>query len=109
MSIEDPNIIDFCSIDKEGRVILTISDHLEWVDPKQHLSILQSKLNAYLSAIESGQLIKSYPNATDKKIAINLVMKYWPNSGGHQYLERVKNFLKENGYDFSYKKLVVDD
>jgi hypothetical protein len=109
MAIENSNIIDFCSLDKYGNVELTISDHLMWDDTQNHLLLLQSKINAYLSTIESGELFVNYPSAKDKKVVIGLVLKYWPNSEGHLFLERVKVFLKSSGYDFYYKKLVVDN
>jgi hypothetical protein len=109
MSIENSNIIDFCSLGKQGNVELTISDHLMWDDTTEHLLLLQSKINAYLSTIESGELFLNYPSARDKKVVIGLVMKYWPNPEGHQFLEKVKGYLESSGYDFYYKKLVVDD
>jgi hypothetical protein len=109
MSIENSNVIDFCGIDKEGKVVLTISDHLKWEDTKQHLELLQSKINSYLRTIESGELLENYPNARDRKVVINLVMQYWPSSAGLQYLEKAITFLSSNGYDFRYKKLVADD
>jgi hypothetical protein len=109
MSIENSNVIDFCSIDKQGNVVLTISDHLSWDDTKQHLLFLQSKINAYLHTIESGELLENYPAARDKNVVINLVMQYWPSPAGHQYLEKAKAFLNERGYDFYYKKLVADN
>jgi hypothetical protein len=109
MSIENSNVIDFCSLDKHGNVELTISDHLLWDDTKQHLQFLQSKINAYLRTIESGELLENYPAAKDKKVVIGLIMQYWPSPAGHQYLEKAKTFLNANGYDFYYKKRVADD
>ena len=90
MSIENSNVIDFCSLDKHGNVELTISDHLLWDDTKLHLQFLQSKINAYLHTIESGELLENYPAAKDKKVIIGLIMQYWPSPAGHQYLEKTK-------------------
>jgi hypothetical protein len=72
-------------------------------DTKQHLQLLQLKINAYLRAIESGELLENYPAAKDKKVVIGLVMQYWPSPAGHGYLEKAKVFLNANGYDFYYK------
>ena len=106
MSIENTDVIDFVSLDKNGNVVLTISDHLEWDTDNRHLLLLQNKINAYLSAIESGSLHKDYPAVRDKKVAISLVVKYWPSSAGHQFLAKVKDHLEASGHKFSYKKLV---
>ena len=73
MSIEDPNVIDFVSLDQNGNVFLTISDHLEWDADNEHLLLLQEKINSYLSSIESGDIYKKYPKAKGLKIIINLM------------------------------------
>ena len=44
------------SIDNDENVVLTITDHLEWDIENEHLLILQDKINAYLGAIEDGEL-----------------------------------------------------
>lgn len=52
MSVENSKVIDFIS-DKEDKIVLTISDHLEWDNDNEHIYLLQEKINAYLMAIES--------------------------------------------------------
>lgn len=106
MSVENSNVIDLVNLDQNGDVILVISDHLEWDTDNRHLLLLQQKINTYLSAVESGALSKDYPETKDKKIAINLVSKYWPSSTGHQFLKKVRDYLEASGYTFSYTKLV---
>lgn len=57
MSVDNYQVIDFIS-EKDGRIVLTISDHLEWDDKHEHIYLLQEKINAYLTAIETGQIEK---------------------------------------------------
>lgn len=78
MSIEQTQVVDFVSVDKDsGEIWLTISDHLPWdKDEGEHLDLLQRKLNAYLRFIESGELPKKYPNAIGREPVINLIGKY---------------------------------
>lgn len=57
MSVDNLQVIDFIS-EKDGRIVLTISDHLEWDDKYEHIYLLQEKINAYLMAIETGQIEK---------------------------------------------------
>jgi hypothetical protein len=102
MSIEDPNIIDFISLDPTGNVFLTISDHLEWDADNEHLLLLQEKINSYLGAIESGDLYNKYPKAKGRKLIINLATKHSPNEEGHIFLKKVKTMLETAGYDFKY-------
>ena len=100
MSVENLNVIDFVSIDKNENVVFSISDHLEWDEANEHLLILQNKINAYLSSIESGDIYKQYPNAKGKHIAINLVARYTLKKTGYDFIQRVKDALANKGYGF---------
>ena len=103
MSIEDKGIIDIVSTDSDKFVILTISDHLEWSDDNEHLLVLQDKINAYLGAIESGELIEQYPKTQGKKIIIRVIALHEPNSDGYVFLDRVHGILTSAGYGFEFK------
>lgn len=103
MSVDNKNVIDFVSLDKNGNVILTISDHLEWDTENEHLLILQDKINAYLGAIENEDLYTQYPDAKNKKIIISVVSLYTPSSDGKTFLERIEKQLKVYGYEFQFK------
>lgn len=102
MAIDNLKVIDFVSIDLNGDVVLTISDHLEWDENNEHLLILQDKINAYVNSIESGDLYKKYPNASGRNIVINLIAKAAPNKEGKNFIEKTKEFLSSEGYGFSF-------
>lgn len=78
MTIDQADIIDFATIDKaSGDLLLAISDHLPWgEDEGKHLILLQSKLNAYLRFIESGEIFEKVPEARGRGIVINVVGKF---------------------------------
>lgn len=101
MSVENTKVIDFIS-EKDNIVILTISDHLEWHDDNEHIFLLQEKINAYLMAIESGQVNEKYPSSVGKKVRISIVLKYDPNEKGVLFLSNVNNALSNAGYEFYY-------
>jgi hypothetical protein len=68
MTIEDTAQVDFISRESPGELWLTISDHLPWTENEgRHLELLQDKLNAYLEFIESGQLWKTRPEASERQ------------------------------------------
>jgi hypothetical protein len=108
MSVEDTMVIDFIS-EKNNNVVLTISDHLEWDDENEHVFLLQEKLNAYLGAIESGQLNEKYPASVGKKITISIILKYEPNEIGVSFLSCINDLLLNAGYNFNYYVLQVRD
>ena len=105
MSVENLKIIDFTSIDKLGNAVLTISDHLKWDDKNEHLLILQNKINAYLSAIETGDFYNDYPDAKGRNIFISIVAKYKPNDIGRLFLDRTQEILQSAGYGFEFNIL----
>ena len=108
MSVENKEIIDFISIDKSNKIVLTISDHLKWDNKDDHSLILQDKINAYLEVIESGQIYDIYPDAKDKNFIIQLAMKYKPNKRANDFLESIKLFLKNSNYEFKFYQLKED-
>ena len=79
MSVEQRDFIDFIGVDKaDGKVKLTISDHLDWLDAHEHLQVLQDKLNDYLKFIESGEIVKSFPEAVGRLICIEVIFRFPP-------------------------------
>jgi hypothetical protein len=108
MSVENKEVIDFISIDTSNKVALTISDHLKWDSNGDHLLILQDKINAYLEIIEDGQIYEVYPDAVGKSFIIQVAMKYRPNKKAKEFLENVKEFLKDNNYEFKFYELKED-
>ena len=102
MSVENSKVIDVVNIDLNGDVIFTISDHLEWKDDNEHILLLQEKINAYLSAIESEDLYKQYPDAKGRHAIISVVAKYTPNEDGEIFIQRVKDALADEGYGFTF-------
>lgn len=89
MSVDNIDKIDLIGTEKEkGFVSLLIADHLDWSDEELHLSILQDKINSYISFIESGQVYEDYPSAKGKKINIDIISKYPYPRKGKLFIER---------------------
>jgi hypothetical protein len=103
MSIEDTQVIDIISMSKDGSsVTLTATDHLDW-GGKEHLMMIQDKLNSYLSFVESGEIFESYPNAKGKELIIDIVCKYTPDEEGVRFLGLCQEAIEKAGFSFSYK------
>ena len=100
MSVENSKVIDFIT-NHNSKVVLTISDHLEWIDSNEHVFLLQEKINAYLKAVESGQISK-YVDSPNSKIVISIAVKYAPSEMGIRFFAKVKETLLEAGYQFDY-------
>jgi hypothetical protein len=78
MSVEQTNKIDFLWKDEQrGRVMLTVSDHLDWEEDREsHFLLLQDKLNTYFYFIKSGQLLKAKPEYKGFPVGIHVRAKY---------------------------------
>jgi hypothetical protein len=92
VSIDNPNVIDAISTGKSGgEVILSLFDHLDWEDEYEHLLLLQNKINAYISFIESGQIFDEYPNAISKDLVIEVVSKYECSHKAREFLTSARS------------------
>lgn len=108
MSVENRNTVDFVAIDKLGRVVLTISDHLDWSKELEHLYLLQDKIDAYLSFIESGELLQEYPDADGRTPVIEIIAKFNPPDNAkttQEFFRHVTELLKKSGIQFQAQTL----
>lgn len=104
MSVEQFEVVDIISIDKQtGHVVLTISDHLDWSDTARHQTILQSKMNAYLAFVESGEILKSYPDAAGRSIAFKIVFMFRPDEAGREFLFKAEKVVVSAGFSLRHE------
>jgi hypothetical protein len=108
MSVEQPDIVDIVSIDREtGKVILTISDHLDWSDSTTHQELLQRKLNSYLAFVESGEIFEQYPNAKGRPVVFEVVFQIPPDEEGLAFLDRARQVIESAGFELRHKVFKV--
>ncbi len=104
MAIDQPRVVDIIGVENAtGDVVLTISDHADWNDSRQHQQMLQDKLNTYLSFIESGELYEKYPSAKGHRPRIDVVSKYKPDAEGYKFLSKAKSIVENAGYGFRFE------
>ena len=103
MAVDDPDVVDIISIEPSGAVVLTVADHLDWIDTTAHQAVLQAKLNRYLAFIESGEILEKYPAAEGREIVICVVMKHSPDVGGFRFLEQAGGIIETAGFRFVHR------
>lgn len=104
MAVDQRDLIDMMSFDKNnGDVVLTISDHLDWSETSEHQRILQEKFNAYLAFVESGELLKNYPEAKERAIIFRVVFKYKPDKEGRMFLDRAREVIESAGFSLRHE------
>jgi hypothetical protein len=103
MSVDQRDVIDIISRDKKGEIVLTISDHLNWKTTSEHLSILQEKINTYLTFLESGEIYESYPDAKGHRIWIEIMFHCQPSPAALSFLSKVKPIVENAGFGFRFE------
>lgn len=107
LTILDANTVDIVAVDPCKEIArLAISDHLRWDDPeeeKEHLWLLQEKINAYLRFIEGGELYQNYPDAKGAKCEIELVAKYPLSVTGVRFFEQARSIVQAAGFELLYR------
>lgn len=104
MSILETNKIDVVAVRPDTNIVkLVVTDHLDWADFEGHASLLQEKLNNYISYCESGQLKRTQSPAipTDPEVVMVLAVPEAPRSEeAVAFLDKVRAFLEGAGYGF---------
>jgi len=105
MSIDQTHTIDFATVDKASNDLwLSISDHLPWDGSSEsaHLVLLQNKLNAYLSFIESGEVYRKLPEAKGRSIVVNLVGKFPLSQNGDHFFKKAQAAIEGAGFRLQF-------
>ena len=103
MSVDNAKVVDAVGIENaSGDVVLTVADHLDWVAAPAHLEVLQSKLNAYLAFVESGELLEQYPGAAGRQVRIEVVLKYPPSASAEVFFSEAAATFQAAGLTLAY-------
>lgn len=106
MSIQERDVVDAIGIEaKSGKVILTITDHLDWSNEHAHLLALQEKMNTYVRFIESGELERAYVKAAGRTPVIDIVTRLEIPKACIQFFDRARSLLDESGIELRTRVL----
>ena len=103
MAIDNTNVIDGAGIDKERKEIcLLLTDHLAWkgndsLREYDHLMLLQEKINAYISYLETEQYKEQYPKEEINRAVIKIHFKYDITDNCEKFLNAVQNQIGQYG------------
>jgi Family of unknown function (DUF6572) len=103
MSVDQSQVIDIVSKDRKGSLVLSISDHLDWENTKEHLHLLQEKINTYLRFLDSGEVFEKYPDSRGRPIEIEIIFHYQPTMEARSFLAKVKPIVEGSGYGFRFE------
>jgi hypothetical protein len=103
MSVVETDNIDAIGVDNDmKRVFLSIIDPLVWDGENVHLFTLQEKINTYLFFIESGELLKAFPDTKDFDICIDLVLMHVPSDDAIAFFDKTIQILLDKNIVFTF-------
>lgn len=103
MAIDNTNVIDGIGIDKNGKALrLLLTDHLAWsgnnaLSEYDHLTLLQNKINAYISYLETKQYEEQYPEEKVEMAIIEIHFAYDITGNCEKFLNTVQNQIGQYG------------
>lgn len=109
MTVENTQVIDIINVDPiTGDVVLNIADHLPFEGHDDHLFVLQEKINTYLSFVESGEILESFPSAKGRSVVIKVICKYAPSQLAKQFFDNAGVVIQDAGLTLLYE-VAADD
>jgi hypothetical protein len=103
MPVDEPNTIDIICEKRDGTIQLIVSDHLPFDGDAEHLLILQTKLNAYLRFLESGEIYQKYPSALDRTVTVEIVFFEKPDRDARLFLLKAAEIFDSAGFPLTHK------
>ena len=103
MAIDNPNVIDGMAIDEDRKAIcLLLTDHFAWngndtLSEYHHLILLQEKINAYISYLDTRQYEEQYPKEEIVMAIIEIHFKYDITENCEKFLNTVQNQIGQYG------------
>lgn len=101
MALDNTKIIDGIAIDKNSKsVCLLLTDHLAWsgndaLSEYDHLMLLQDKMNAYISYLETRQYEEQYPEEEIVMATIEIHFKYDITENCEKFLNTVQTQIEQ--------------
>lgn len=102
--VDNPNILDAIGINEATQAIeLHIKDTLDFSNQEDHLTMLQKKLESYLSFVENGGLEQTFKeDAYARKIYFVINFTHEPDSNTIEFLEYIKLNLEMNDINLGW-------
>lgn len=108
MSVDNSGVVDAVGVEPSSeKVVLLISDHLDWVNEVSHVAALREKLDRYLRFVESGDLIDSYPKAKGRAVVIQVTAKHALTEAGERFYKVAKPELTAAGIELRFQLLTA--
>ena len=101
--IENVTKVDFAGEGEDGRLILGISDHLDWSDSAQHIEAIKAKVNAYYTFSKSEAFRLQFPSKGAAAPRIVIMCAFEPSPEGLAYLNEAAGKVARIGWALEWQ------
>ena len=105
MTIDNPEVIDLVTYDRNGAILLVMVEHRGWDGSPERLAQLQAKFDHYLASIRTGELVKRFPFAAGRPLHIELRSYEDPDEVTSRTLDHIRSQLAPLGVVLVLKRL----
>ena len=99
--VENPGVVDLIHHDRDtGEVVLTLLERRPWGSSPEQIRQLEDKINAYLSYVCLGHLVRDYEQYAELKVRIQLDCAEAPRPEERRFLEAARQYIAGEGIRF---------
>jgi hypothetical protein len=110
LGLDEPTTIDFLGTETStGTEVLTIADSWDWADEGEHLLALQSKVNACIEFVESGQLLEERPWAAGQPCRIEILSRFPFPTHLEPFLAEARRVASGIGVSLEQRQVSIPD
>ena len=103
--VQDPITVDLVAVTAEGQVVLIMVEDRQWDGSNERVLELQTKISNYVSFALDGQMIRLYPEAEGRSLAIQLDCTSEPDDSIHRFLQQIEPRLAAHGIELKINLL----
>jgi hypothetical protein len=103
--VHNPRVVDLIRRDAAGGVELLMLETRPWGSDPAQLDQLEAKLNAYLGYVQTGALVRDYPQYAGTAVRFRLECAGAPTAQAAKMLSAVREFCAQSGIGFDVAPL----
>jgi len=98
--VHNPRVVDLIRPGEGGGVELLMLESRPWGSDPLQLAQLEEKLNAYLGYVQTGALVRDYPQYAGGAVRFRLECAAPPDDDAARMLTAMREFCRGDGIDF---------
>ena len=103
--VQNPRVVDLIRPDAAGGVELLMLETRPWGSDPEQLDQLEAKLNAYLGYVQTGALVRDYPQYAGIAVRFRLECAGAPTGEAARMLAAMREFCAGDGIGFEVAPL----